>query len=123
FLDHPLAVDLMFRRVVQNVQPDETGEQILELHAFFIEFRNWNDGYRYPLMRRLARRSKIRRTIFANEETGHGKCGRSRSASPYAEDAEGAPGHPEPFEGGHPKGRRTSVEGDVRDVGRGSWRP
>jgi hypothetical protein len=38
------------------MQADEPGEQILELHAVFIEFRNWNDVCRRPLMPRRAGR-------------------------------------------------------------------
>jgi hypothetical protein len=57
FFDHPLAVDLMFRRVAQNERPDEPGGQILELHAVIIEFRNWNNAVPRSLTRRPAGRS------------------------------------------------------------------
>jgi hypothetical protein len=32
FVDHPLSVDLMFRGMVQDVEPDEAAQQVLELH-------------------------------------------------------------------------------------------
>ena len=32
FVDHPLAIDFVFRRVVQNMQPDKAGKEIVEFH-------------------------------------------------------------------------------------------
>ena len=74
-LYHPLAVDLVSRRVAQNMQPDEPGQQILELLGVPIEFRNWNEVCRRPLMRRRAGLSSGSERHISSEETGHGKCG------------------------------------------------
>ncbi|WP_156908886.1 hypothetical protein [Bradyrhizobium murdochi] len=53
FIDDPLTVDLMLRRVMQNVQSDEPGKQIFELQVCFIEFRIWNATCRRSLTRKL----------------------------------------------------------------------
>jgi hypothetical protein len=31
-VDHPLTVDFVFRSMMQNVEPDKAGEQVVEFH-------------------------------------------------------------------------------------------